>query len=61
MLSCLDIPVPSFHFSRNRLKYTCSLNEIVSNFLRGVVQMARMPGLGPGGRRFKSCLPDFYK
>ena len=22
--------------------------------------MARMPGLGPGGRRFKSCLPDQY-
>ena len=29
--------------------------------LRGVAQLARAPGLGPGGRRFKSCLPDVQK
>ena len=25
---------------------------------RGVAQFGRAPGLGPGGRRFKSCRPD---
>ncbi len=29
-------------------------------FLREVAQLGRAPGLGPGGRRFKSCLPDIY-
>ncbi len=28
---------------------------------RGVAQLARAPGLGPGGRRFKSCRPDHTK
>jgi hypothetical protein len=27
---------------------------------REVAQLGRAPGLGPGGRRFKSCLPDHY-
>ncbi len=27
-------------------------------FFREVAQLGRAPGLGPGGRRFKSCLPD---
>ena len=26
---------------------------------RGVAQAGSAPGLGPGGRRFESCLPDF--
>jgi hypothetical protein len=26
---------------------------------REVAQLGRAPGLGPGGRRFESCLPDF--
>ena len=25
---------------------------------REVAQLGRAPGLGPGGRRFESCLPD---
>jgi hypothetical protein len=25
---------------------------------RGVAQSGSAPGWGPGGRRFKSCLPD---
>ena len=25
------------------------------------LSLARAPGLGPGGRRFESCHPDFYK
>jgi hypothetical protein len=28
---------------------------------REVAQLGRAPGLGPGGRRFKSCLPDHSK
>ena len=24
------------------------------------LSLARAPGLGPGGRRFESCHPDFY-
>ncbi len=27
--------------------------------LRGVAQLGRAPGLGPGGRRFESYHPDF--
>ena len=26
--------------------------------VREVAQLGRAPGLGPGGRRFESCLPD---
>lgn len=29
-------------------------------FYREVVQLARTPVLGTGGRRFESCLPDNY-
>src|SRR4051794_26581985 len=28
---------------------------------RGVAQSGSAPGWGPGGRRFKSCLPDYKK
>ena len=28
---------------------------------RGVAQPGSAPGLGPGGRRFESCRPDFEK
>ncbi|VXC96772.1 hypothetical protein SPHINGOAX6_70646 [Sphingomonas sp. AX6] len=27
---------------------------------RGVAQAGSAPGLGPGGRRFESCLPDHF-
>ena len=27
---------------------------------REVAQAGSAPGLGPGGRRFESCLPDFF-
>ena len=27
---------------------------------RDVAQLGRAPGLGPGGRMFKSCRPDHY-
>ena len=29
--------------------------------IREVAQLGRAPGLGPGGRRFESCLPDHKK
>ena len=29
--------------------------------VREVAQLGRAPGLGPGGRRFESCLPDHKK
>ena len=28
--------------------------------VRGVAQAGSAPGLGPGGRRFESCLPDHF-
>ncbi len=28
--------------------------------VRGVAQLGRAPGLGPGGRRFESYHPDFF-
>ena len=31
---------------------------VESSDLRGVAQSGSAPGWGPGGRRFKSCLPD---
>lgn len=30
----------------------------IKTTLRGVAQLGRAPGLGPGGRMFKSCRPD---
>jgi hypothetical protein len=33
----------------------------VATFRRGVAQPGRAPGSGPGGRRFKSSLPDQFK
>ncbi len=32
----------------------------ITNFFRGVAQPGSAPGLGPGGRRFESFLPDHY-
>ena len=32
-----------------------------SNHIRGVAQPGSASGLGPEGRRFKSCRPDHYK
>ena len=35
---------------------------LLQSFLfREVAQFGRAPGLGPGGRRFESCLPDFLQ
>ncbi len=31
---------------------------LARHFFREVAQLGSAPGLGPGGRRFKSCLPD---
>ena len=32
---------------------------IIMNMQRGVAQLGSASGLGPGGRRFESCHPDF--
>ena len=29
-------------------------------YYRDVAQLGRAPGLGPGGRMFKSCRPDLF-
>ena len=34
---------------------------LARHFFREVAQLGSAPGLGPGGRRFKSCLPDHLK
>jgi hypothetical protein len=39
-----------------RLRCSCSVLPVVIS--RGVAQPGRAPGSGPGGRRFKSSLPD---
>lgn len=32
---------------------------MIINYIREVAQLGRALGLGPRGRRFESCLPDF--
>jgi hypothetical protein len=39
----------------------CCCLMVVSWLPRGVAQSGSAPGWGPGGRRFKSCLPDRRK
>ena len=34
---------------------------LARHFFREVAQLGSAPGLGPGGRRFKYCLPDHLK
>jgi hypothetical protein len=34
--------------------------RLILEVLRGVAQLGRAPGLGPGGRRFESYHPDFF-
>jgi hypothetical protein len=38
-----------------------STTERFTRICRGVAQLASAPGLGPGGRRFKSFHPDHFK
>jgi hypothetical protein len=37
---------------------TAMVLEVRTTRLRGVAQLGRAPGLGPGGRKFESCRPD---
>jgi hypothetical protein len=48
----VQFPSPAWSRSRARLRVQQS---------RGVAQSGSAPGWGPGGRRFKSCLPDYGK
>ena len=45
------------------MQYLCTRNSEMSqslmNMQRGVAQLGSASGLGPGGRRFESCHPDF--
>ena len=45
------------------IQYLCTRNSEMSqslmNMQRGVAQLGSASGLGPGGRRFESCHPDF--
>ncbi len=34
--------------------------RLIFNKVREVAQAGSAPGLGPGGRRFESCLPDLH-
>ena len=43
-------PEPPFHFT--------SRDVFLFEKYREVAQLGSAPGLGPGGRRFESCLPD---
>ena len=40
------------------LSCKCTGSLKVSRGLRGLAQLGRASGLGPEGRRFKSCIPD---
>ena len=33
---------------------------MIINYIREVAQLGRALGLGPRGRRFESCLPDYF-
>ena len=45
------------------MQYLCTRNsemsQLLMNMQRGVAQLGSASGLGPGGRRFESCRPDF--
>ena len=45
------------------MQYLCTRNsemsQLLMNMQRGVAQLGSASGLGPGGRRFESCHPDF--
>ena len=44
---------------RNEFSGLVVIRSIIENHtFREVVQLARTPVLGTGGRRFESCLPD---
>ncbi len=44
--------------------FTCVTDEAEINSINSLgvwLSLARVPGLGPGGRRFESCHPDFMR
>ena len=57
-----------FYSIKNRIKpfvkelifiFATPLKTMLLRGNREVAQAGSAPGLGPGGRRFESCLPDF--
>jgi hypothetical protein len=45
----------------SKFNIPCASVQLFFNFLREVVQPGRIRGLGPRGRRFESCPPDFAR
>ena len=43
-----------------KLMRTFAVAKNENQIKRGVAQPGSAPGLGPGGRRFESCRPDYY-
>ena len=43
-----------------KVRGSTPLGRVVFLFFREVAQLGRALGLGPRGRRFESCLPDFF-
>jgi hypothetical protein len=46
---------------RVQVRFLFWAQDICTKIRREVVQPGRIPGLGPGGRRFESCPPDIQK
>jgi hypothetical protein len=46
---------------RRALKLYRGFESLPHRWKREVAQAGSAPGLGPGGRRFESCLPDKMK
>ena len=44
---------------RIEMAFVHSTDERIRTLSGGVAQFGRAPGLGPGGRKFKSCRPDW--
>ena len=63
--NCFFPKSPKMQFTYKYLFFhvhPCQKNgfRLTLKVLRGVAQLGRAPGLGPGGRRFESYHPDFF-
>ena len=56
LLNCKFFEISAIEVLTNALSWRINLP---TNF-RGVAQPGSAPGLGPGGRRFESSLPDHF-
>ena len=51
---------PASFIHNNGLWRRGNLSLVIEYLFRGVAQLGRAPGLGPGGRRFESCRSDHF-